>query len=45
MLKHRIDHAHMVVITVSGHAFIPSLRRKFEREVFLFVSESSDAVI
>jgi hypothetical protein len=45
VLKHRIDHVQMVVVTVWGHAFIPSLGRKFETEVFLFVSESSDAVM
>jgi hypothetical protein len=36
MLKHRIDHVHMVVVTVSQHAIIPSLRRKFETSVFFF---------
>ena len=45
VLKHRIDHVRMVVVTVLGHAFIPSLRRKLETGVFLFASESSDAVM
>jgi hypothetical protein len=45
MLRHRIDHVHMVIVTVSGHAFVPSWRRKFETEVFLFASRVLDAVM